>query len=371
MIMGCEVVDIVFVVVDFSFLVVSVGLDQELGCVIFEVMLNGIGSIIFNIIFEWIGFCLFGDVIVQDIFVICDGFYILFVIDIFNGCIERDMAVVIWDLLSFNVILLDSIVLFCLEGIVLFDVIVLEGDIFSWFFNGVLILFGGFSFMIDSVGIYILIVNNLVGDCLDIVFVVVILDCSFVFQIVVFDILICVIIIIILNVIGMEFGLNFIYIWLALGFDCIEFGGSILQLIVCCLGIYQFIVINIIFSFSDILVVIVFFNILFFIVEVGLGDILICLEFIMILSVIGLIVGLGIGYIWIKLDDEIFVKDSFSIFVNDVSIYFLIVIDSINGCFVEDIVVVQCSNNLLDINFSFMIIFCMQDFFWLQVFVVF
>lgn len=367
---GCEAADTVFVAADFSFPVASAGPDQELGCAIPEVTLNGTGSTTLNTIFEWTGPCLSGDATAQDISATCDGLYILSVTDTLNGCTERDTAVVTRDPLSPNAILPDSIALSCLEGTALLDATASEGDTFSWFFNGVPISPGGLSFTIDSAGIYTLIANNSAGDCPDTASVAATLDCSPALQIAAPDTLTCAITTITLNATGTESGPNLTYTWLAPGPDCIESGGSTLQPIVRCPGIYQLIATNTTFSLSDTLAVIVPSNTLPPIAEAGPGDTLTCPEPTTILSATGSTVGPGIGYTWTKLDDETFVKDSFSIFVNDASTYFLTVIDSTNGCFAEDIVVVQRSNNLPDINFSSTIIPCMQDSFWLQAFVV-
>ncbi|MEQ8707204.1 MAG: T9SS type B sorting domain-containing protein [Phaeodactylibacter sp.] len=367
---GCEATDTVGVTGNFNFPDAIAGADQELDCALQQVMLSATGSTIENTVFNWSGPCLSGDPAGQDITATCDGIYILSVTDSLNGCTATDTVTVTRDPLSPNAILPDTIVLSCTEGTALLDATASEGTTFDWFFNDSPITPAGLSFTIDSAGIYTLIANNTAGDCPDTASVAATFDCSPGLVIAAPDTLTCTVQDIMLDATGSESGPNIVYTWIPPNAGCIESGETTLQPIVRCPGTYQFIATNTTFNLSDTLTVVVPSNTIAPIAEAGAGDTLTCPEPTTILSAAGSSSGPGIGYTWTKLDDETFVRDSFSIFVNDASTYFLTVLDSTNGCFAEDIVVVQRSDNLPDLNFSSTIIPCMQDSFWLQAFVV-
>lgn len=367
---GCEASDTVLVAEDFNFPTATAGPDQELDCAVPEVLLSGAGSTINHTTFNWTGPCLSGNPSDLEITATCDGAYILTVSDTLNGCTATDTVMVSRDPLSPNAVLPDSIVLSCISGTALLDATASEGTTFDWFFDGNPFSLSGLSFTIDSIGTYMLIANNAAGDCPDTASVVAGFDCSPVLAVAPPDTLTCAVQSITLNAAGTETGPNITYEWIPPGAGCIESGGTTLQPVVRCPGEYQFIAFNTTFNLSDTISISVPANTIAPIAEAGPGDTLTCPEPTTILSAAGSSAGAGIGYTWTKLDDETFVKDSFSIFVNDASTYFLTVRDSTNGCFAEDIVVVQRSDNLPDLNFSSTIIPCMQDSFWLQAFVV-
>lgn len=367
---GCEASDTVFVTADFNIPFASAGQDQELSCAVQEIALTGAGSTTLNTRFNWSGPCLSGDITAQEITATCEGAYILSVTDTLNGCTSRDTVLITRDPLSPNAALPDSVALSCLDGTAQLDASASEGTIFSWFFNATPITPAGLTFTANSPGIYTLVANNPAGNCPDTASAVVILDCVPAIQMATPDTLTCTTTTIQLNATGSDTAPNITYSWLPPSPGCIESGATTLQPVVRCPGIYQFIITNTTFDLSDTMAVTVASNTVAPLAEAGPGDILTCLEPTTVLSATGSSTGPEIGYTWTKIDDETFVRDSFSIFVNDASTYFLTVIDSTNGCFAEDIVVVQRSDNLPDINFSSTIIPCMQDSFWLQAFVV-
>ncbi|NRA51263.1 MAG: hypothetical protein HRU12_19220, partial [Phaeodactylibacter sp.] len=367
---GCEASDSTTVTANLSFPTASAGPDTELDCNAPEVILDGSGSTTENTAIIWSGPCIIGDPSSLIVTANCDGLYVLSVTDTINGCTALDSVLVTRDPLDPNAILPDSIELSCETGTAIIDASASEGTSFSWLFDGNPISQTGLSFTADSAGIYTLIANNATGNCPDTASVVTTLDCSPNLSIAPPDTLTCSVQAITLDATGSDNGPNITYEWLAPNAGCIESGSTTLQPVVRCPGTYQLIATNSTFGLSDTLSVVVPSNTLAPIAEAGPGDTLTCEEPTTILSAAGSTTGPGIGYTWTKLDDETFEKDSFSIFVNDASTYFLTVIDSTNGCFAEDIVVVQISDNLPDLNFSSTIIPCMQDSFWLQAFVV-
>lgn len=367
---GCEATDTVLVDADFDFPMASAGPDQELGCAVSEILLTGTESTTENTLFNWTGPCISGPATDQGVTATCEGTYIFSVTDTTNGCTNVDTVLVTRDPLSPNAVLPDSIALSCADGTAVLDATASEGDTFEWFFDSNAIDPSGLSFTIDSAGLYTLIANNTAGDCPDTASVVAFFDCSPLLTVAAPDTITCALPAITLDATGTDTGPQIIYEWIPPDANCIESGGTTLQPVVRCPGEYQLVATNTNFGLSDTLSVIVPSNTLAPVAEAGLGDTLTCPEPTTVLSAAGSSTGPGIGYTWTKLDDETFVKDSFSIFVNDASTYFLTVLDSTNGCFAEDIVVVQRSDNLPDLNFSSTIIPCMQDSFWLQAFVV-
>ena len=311
-----------------------------------------------------------GNTTAQTITATCDGTYTLVVTDTLSGCASTDTVLITRDPLSPNAVLPGPLTLSCTDGTTILDATASAGDTFEWFFNGSPIAPSGLSFTIDSAGLYTLVANNTAGNCPDTAAVLATFDCIPLLVVAPPDTLTCALQTITLDATGTETGSNITYEWIAPNTGCIESGGNTLQPVVRCPGIYQFVATNTTFGLSDTLDLTVPADTVAPVAEAGPGDTLTCPQPTTVLSATGSSEGSGISYTWTKLDDEAFVKDSFSIFVNDASTYFLTVADSTNGCFDEDIVVVQRSDNLPDINFSSNLIPCMQDSFWLQAFVV-
>ncbi len=366
---GCEAIDEVFVTDERQLPAAEAGPDTELDCAAPQATLSGAGSSVDHTTFSWSGPCIASDTTSLQVEIFCEGAYTLAVTDTTNGCTALDTVNVTLDPLSPNAVLPDTLLLSCATGTASMDASASEGDTFLWLFNGTPLPETGLEFSVDSAGTYTLIASNDAGTCADTATVATTLDCTPSLQIAPADTLTCAVTSVILDASGTTTGSNIIYQWTGPGDACIIGSDSTLQPSVRCPGDYQLVATNTTFGISDTAVVTVSIDTLAPVAEAGPGATLTCPAPTTTLSAEGSSTGPGIGYTWTKLDDETFVKDSFSILVNDASTYFLTVIDSTNGCLAEDIAVVQRSDNLPDINFSSTIIPCMQDTFWLQSFV--
>ena len=366
---GCEAADEVLIIDDRQLPVAEAGPNAELDCAAPQATLSGAGSTLANTVLSWSGPCIEGDTASLEAEIFCEGAYTLAVRDTTNGCTSVDTVTVTLDPLSPIAVLPDTLLLSCEAGTADMDASASEGDAFFWLFNGTPYSETGLEFTVDSIGSYTLIAANESGTCTDTATVMATLDCTPSLQVATPDTLTCAVTSITLDASGTTMGSNITYQWTGPGAACIIDDANTLQPSVRCPGDYQLVATNTTFSLSDTAMVTVIADTLPPVAEAGPGDTLTCPEPTTLLSAEGSSTGPGIGYTWTKLDDETFVKDSFSILVNDASTYFLTVLDSTNGCLAEDIAVVQRSDNLPDLNFSSTIIPCMQDTFWLQSFV--
>jgi len=346
------------------------GPDLELSCSKPVVVLDGTNSPSgANILYEWSGPCLLSSPEAPQAEVNCEGAYVLQLLNTNSGCRGSDTVQVSRDPLLPNAVLPDSLALSCEAGTVVIDATPSEGEVFEWLLDGAPTILSGLSPTVDSPGLYTLIADNTAQDCADTATVAVTLDCPVTAEIAAPDTLSCAQTSISLSASVSAPGTALEYQWLPPAPNCISGDTTALQATVRCPGLYTFVATNTISGESDSVSVEVFLDDTPPLAEAGDPVLLTCDAPTNTLDASGSSVGDQFGYVWTKLDDDAFVKDSFSIQVDDDGTFFLTVIDSLNGCTAEDVVSVQRSDEQQDIAFSSLVIPCLQDSFWVTSFV--
>lgn len=350
--------------------IADAGGPQLLDCTLPTAALGGSNSSAGpNIVYEWQGPCLTGPADAPQTTANCEGIYRLTLRDTLTGCTAADEVVISRDPLMPNAVLPDSLLLSCSVGTVIIDATASQGDAFRWLFAGQPLAETGLSLLADAPGTYTLIASNAAGDCQDTASVSVLLDCRPQAVLAPADTLSCARTLVTLDATASVLGDSVLYTWLPPDTNCIASGQGSLQITVRCPGLYRFVATNTVFNLSDTATVEVVINDTPPVADAGQGSILTCDEPFALLDGSASSTSPGISHTWTRLDDENYRKDSLSITVNVEGTYFLTVIDSTNGCFAEDIVVVQRSDDLPGINFGSTVIPCLQDTFWLQAFV--
>ena len=348
----------------------NAGPDQLLDCATPQVILgdpNAQNSA--NLFYSWEGPCLQSPIDSSLVVVDCPGTYTLSLFDESSGCTAFDTVEVTQDGNLPLAVLPDSVLLSCESGTAIIDASSSEGNFFSWLFDGQPIALNGLMPVVDTSGIYTLIVENANQDCADTAMVEVTLDCLPTASILMPDTLSCSQQTIFLNADTSTAGPNIEYSWIAPDESCIIDGQNTNTIEVSCAGTYNLLVENTFFGLVDTVSVEVFIDTIPPMAEAGPADTLTCDEPTTILDGSASSSGPGISYQWTQLENEFFINDSIQITVNDDGIYFLSVLDSLNGCTDEDVVIIQRSADLPDINFSDIVIPCLQDSFWLESFI--
>ncbi|MCB9265825.1 MAG: gliding motility-associated C-terminal domain-containing protein [Lewinellaceae bacterium] len=367
---GCVTTSSTMVFEDTELPEVEAGPDQELNCASPQALLDGSNSDSGSrFSYQWSGPCLLFPADSSLMQVDCPGTYYLSVSNTSSGCVGTDSVVVTQDSLLPAALLPDTLALSCQDGAVLIDASGSEGDLFQWFFDGQPVNFSTLTPVVDTAGTYTLVASNTAQDCADTASVIVLLDCTPHAVIAVPDTLTCAITSAQIDATASTAG-NFItYQWTQPGPSCIISGQGTPQLEVRCSGDYMLIVTNAVLGLSDTATVTVVANTSPPLADAGPSDTLTCAEPTAILDAGGSTQGSGIGYHWTKLDDEFFSLSGLTVEVNDDGTYFLTVIDSLTGCFDEDIVVIERSAGLPDVVFGPRVIPCLQDSFWMEAFV--
>lgn len=367
---GCEASSTTTVFEDDEPPFVEAGPDQELSCAAPQAWLDGSTSDSGALLdYEWAGPCLLSPPDSSRMLVDCPGTFYLSITNTASGCVGVDSVVVSRDNLLPVVILPDSIELSCLDGAALIDASASEGEFFQWFFDGQPVDFPTLTPQVDTAGLYTLVAANAAQGCADTASVVVVLDCAPQALIAAPDTLTCAVTSVVVDATASTTVGPIIYEWIEPGPSCIVSGQGTTELEVRCSGLYTLIVTNTAVGLSDTASVEVAANTAPPEADAGPSDTLTCDEPTAILDAGGSTRGTGIGYHWTKLDDEFFSRSGITAEVNDDGTYFLTVVDSLTGCFDEDIVVIERSAGLPDVAFGNRVIPCLQDSFWLQAFV--
>lgn len=365
---GCEAIDSVQIADRTAPPPVEAGPDQELTCSVSEVAL-GVPQEGYT--FQWTGPCLSGVGAASQVIAGCEGVYILTVTDTLSGCQAIDSVQVTRDSLVPNAVLPDTVSLSCSTGLATLDGSTSAGEQFAWFFGGALQPGNELIREVSAPGPYMLIADDSNGACPDTAIAEVVIDCIPDVVIATADTITCEVLSVSLQATLLDSAPMYTFAWSGPNPEvCFLSGQGSANVEVRCPGEYQVIVENPLFGLSDTASVVVAVDSLAPLAEAGPGVLLTCDNPVAVLDASGSEQGAGIGYTWTKLDDESFVRDSFSILVNDAATYFLTVRDSANGCFAEDLVSVQRGDDLPDITFSSPIIPCLVDTFELTAFVL-
>jgi gliding motility-associated-like protein len=345
----------------------NAGPDQALDCATPQVILGDPSAQnTANLIYLWEGPCLLSPVDSSLVLADCPGIYTLSVFDESSGCSSFDTVEVTQNIDLPVAIVPDTVLLSCELGTATIDASSSAGSFFSWLFNGQPSSLNGLMPVVDTIGSYTLIVANATQDCADTAVVEVVLDCLPSAFISTPDTLSCSQQTIFLEASSSTEGPHIEYSWAAPEESCIVEGQNTNTIEVSCAGMYTLVVENTFFGLLDTVSVEVFIDTIPPIAEAGPADTLTCDEPTTILDGSASSSGPGIAYQWTQLENEFFMNDSVQITVNDDGIYFLSVLDSLNGCSDEDVVIIQRSADLPDINFSSIVIPCLQDSFWLE-----
>ena len=349
---------------------VDAGPDQTLDCATPSVILGADDAMMSaNLFYEWSGPCILSATDSSQVEVNCDGVYILSLYDNASTCTSLDTVVVNRDDSLPVASLPDSLMLSCDDGTLIIDASASVGSIFSWYLDGNLTSLSGLMPVVDSIGVYTLIAENMEQDCADTASVVVSIDCLPIINIVTPDTLTCAVQSVLLDASSSTSGPTITYEWITPGANCLVSGQGTNVAEVRCGGVYELVVANSAVGVSDTTQVFVYIDTIPPLAEAGPSDILTCDEPIATLDASASTQGVNIGYLWTQLEDEFFMNDSLQATVNDDGTYFLTVIDSLTGCTDEDVVIIQRSADLPDINFSSTVIPCLDETFWLEAFV--
>jgi gliding motility-associated-like protein len=366
---GCRDTSTTFVVVDRDPPFTAAGPDRELTCGSPTALLDGSASeTSFAIEHLWTGPCLVSGANGLQAVADCEGTYFLTSTNTLNGCIGIDSLIVSRDTLLPLAVLPDSAFLSCIDGRVILDGSASDGAFFEWYFEGQLVALDVTAIQASSPGWYALVAYNPVGDCADTAQVLVLLDCALLAAIAPPDTLTCARLTVELDATASIVAGNVTYQWIEPGPSCIAAGQGTPQLSVRCPGLYTLIIANPVLGLSDTATVEVFIDDQPPLADAGPSSTLTCDQPSATLDASGSSAGSHIGYQWTNVD-ETFFSTEISVEVNESGTYFLTVIDSLNGCIAEDIVVVQRSADLPAINFGAAVFPCFQDSFWLQSFV--
>lgn len=367
---GCEATSTTTVFENNSPPNVEAGPGQELNCAEPQVLLDGSSSDSgVTLHYQWSGPCLLLPPDTSRMLVDCPGVFYLSVTNSASGCVGVDSVVVSRDDLLPLALLPDTVRLSCQDGTAVIDASASEGELFQWFFNGQAVGFSTLAPVVDTAGLYTLVVTNAAQDCADTAGAVVILDCRPNAIIALPDTLTCAVTSVVIDATASAPGGPAAFQWTEPGPSCIVSGQGTPELEVRCGGLYTLIVTNTAVGFSDTAEVMVATNDTPPLADAGPSDTLTCDEPTAILNGGGSTLGPGIGYHWTKLDDDFFQGSGLTVEINDDGAYFLTVIDSLTGCTDEDIVIIERSADLPDIAFGSRVIPCLRDSFWLQAFV--
>ena len=349
---------------------VNAGPDQTLDCATPSVILGVDDAMMSaNLFYQWSGPCIISATDSSQVEVNCDGIYVLSVYDNASTCTSLDTVIVSRDDSLPIASLPDSLMLSCDDGTLIIDASASVGSIFSWYLDGNLTTLSGLMPVVDSIGVYTLIAENMEQDCSDTASVIVSIDCLPVISIATPDTLTCAVQSVLLDASNSTTGPSITYEWIAPDANCLSNGQGTSIAEVRCGGIYELVVANSAVGVSDTAQITVYIDTIPPFAEAGPFDTLTCDEPIAILDGSASTQGAHIGYLWAQLEDEFFMNDSLQATVNNDGTYFLTVIDSLTGCTDEDVVIIQRSADLPDINFSSTVIPCLQESFWLEAFV--
>jgi gliding motility-associated-like protein len=347
---------------------INAGVDDTLDCANPSLLLgDGTLPTTINLIYEWSGPCLLSSPDSTVLEIDCEGQYILSVLDAATGCTAIDSVLVsINDNLPQADLPADTVYLSCTDGTISIDASASTGAVFTWLFNDQPTSFNDLILSVDSVGTYTLIAENTAQDCADTASIIVLLDCTP-------DVIIadptpitCAMQTITLDASLSSSDPNIQYEWTAPQESCIVNGQGTNLLEVSCGGEYSLIVTNTSVGLSDTTTVEVPVDTIPPLADAGIPDTLTCDAPTALLDGSNSTQGTSIGYVWTQLENEFFVDENIQATVTEDGIYFLTVIDSINGCTDEDVVIVQQASDVPEVNFNGTVIPCLQDSFWLE-----
>ena len=337
-------------------------------CAVREAFLDGSNSASGpEISYSWSGPCLMGNTNEPAAMADCQGLYTLTVSNAGNGCSASDTVSVLLAQATAIAVLPDTVYLSCDTGTALIDASLSVFDLFEWSLNGAPAAINVISPVVDMPGVYVLSVNTLALNCPDADTTVVLLDCFISAVIAAPDTLSCARTSVILNGSASSSGPGIVYEWTGTGAGCIASGQGTPQAQVVCPGDYALIVRNPSTSVADTAYISVPADLVIPLADAGNTDTITCARPFGVLDGRGSATGPRYIYSWKDAADNP-ISTAIIDTVTLPGVYFLEVIDTINGCRAVDFVTVLQQTAPPVVSFGNAIFPCNRDSFLLRAF---
>lgn len=367
---GCQDTAFATVISNLERPFVNAGPNFELDCGTDTVFLDGSNSATGDqFIYQWTGPCLGEPTDSIMVSASCPGTYVLSLTDTENGCINTDSVVISLNPQAPVAMLPDTAFIACQTGMVVLDGSSSSPGDYQWLFNGNPTVLNGLMPMVDSAGVYTLVVSSLDFSCTDSADIVVILDCTPTVVLADPDTITCAREIVTLDASASTGGQNLTFQWATDNNPaCILGSANNPSIQVNCAGVYTVIVTNEAIQLSDTLSVMVPIDTIKPQAEAGLRDTITCSQPIAILDGSGSNTGSDIIALWTNSDDDT-IGYNWVEMVSEPGSYFLEIRDTSNGCSSVDLV--QITENIVipNINFGNFVFPCDRDTFGLASFV--